>query len=124
MTAAELLPPAVLNRKAVVYVKRSKRTQVQTNLGSQDPQYDSVDEARRRSFLNVEVIDEDLGRSVSGTMARPRFDRPVEWLCAGDVGAVLRFDASRILRNGRGWHHLLELRGLVGARAIGPYRGL
>ena len=39
-------------------------------------------------------------------------------LCAGEVGAVLCFDASRLARNGRDWHHLLELCGLVEARVI------
>ncbi len=51
-------------------------------------------------------------------MARPGFDRLVAWLCAGEVGAVLCFDASRLARNGRDWRHLLELCGLVGARVI------
>src|SRR6187200_2586224 len=46
------------------------------------------------------------------------FDRLVAWLCAGKVGAVLCFDASRLARNGRDWHHLLELCGLVEARVI------
>ena len=50
--------------------------------------------------------------------ARPGFDRLVAWLCAGEVGAVLCFDASRLARNGRDWHHLLELCGLVEARVI------
>src|SRR5207244_2305808 len=93
-------------------------TQVQTNLESQRRQYDLVEEARRRGFVNIEVIDDDLGRSASGTMARPGFDRLVAWLCAGEVGAVLCFDASRLARNGRDWHHLLELCGLVEARVI------
>jgi DNA invertase Pin-like site-specific DNA recombinase len=118
MTGADLLPATVLKRKAVVYVRQSTQTQVQTNLESQRRQYDLVDEARRRGFRDVEVIDDDLGRSASGTMARPGFDRLVAWLCAGDVGAVLCFDASRLARNGRDWHHLLELCGLVGARVI------
>jgi hypothetical protein len=39
-------------------------------------------------------------------------------VCAGEVGAVLCLDASRLARNGRDWHHLLELCGLVGARVI------
>ena len=118
MTGADLLPATVLKRKAVVYVRQSTQAQVQTNLESQRRQYDLVDEARRRGFRDVEVIDDDLGRSASGTMARPGFDRLVAWLCAGDVGAVLCFDASRLARNGRDWHHLLELCGLVGARVI------
>ena len=48
----------------------------------------------------------------------PGFERLVAWLCAGEVGAVLCFDASRLARNGRDWHHLLELCGLVEARVI------
>lgn len=60
----------------------------------------------------------NLGRSASGTVARPGFERLVAWLCAREVGAVLCFDASRLARNGRDWHHLLELCGLVEARVI------
>jgi excisionase family DNA binding protein len=118
MTNAELLPATVLKRKAVVYVRQSTQAQVQLNLESQRRQYELVDEARRRGFRDVEVIDDDLGRSASGTVARPGFDRLVAWLCAGEVGAVLCFDASRLARNGRDWHHLLELCGLVEARVI------
>jgi excisionase family DNA binding protein len=118
MMNSELLPAAVLRRKAVVYVRQSTQTQVQTNLESQRRQYDLVEEARRRGFAQVEVIDDDLGRSASGMVARPGFDRLVAWLCAGEVGAVLCFDASRLARNGRDWHHLLELCGLVEARVI------
>jgi excisionase family DNA binding protein len=118
MTGTDLLPPAVLKRKAVVYVRQSTHAQVQTNLESQRRQYELVDVARRRGFHDVEVIDDDLGRSASGMVARPGFERLVAWLCAGDVGAVLCFDASRLARNGRDWHHLLELCGLVEARVI------
>jgi DNA invertase Pin-like site-specific DNA recombinase len=39
-------------------------------------------------------------------------------LCAAEVGAVLCFDASRLSRNIRDWHHLLELCGLLAARVI------
>ena len=118
MTGAELLPAAVLKRKAVVYVRQSTPAQVQGNLESQRRQYELVDVARRRGFRDVEVIDDDLGRSASGTAARPGFERLVAWLCAGEVGAVLCLDASRLARNGRDWHHLLELCGLVEARVI------
>ena len=89
MMDGEVLPPALLKRKAVVYVRQSTQTQVQINLESQRRQYDLVDEARRRGFRNVEVIDDDLGRSASGTVARPGFEKLVAWLCAGDVGAPL-----------------------------------
>ncbi len=118
MTASDALPAALLQRKAVVYIRQSTQAQVQTHTESRRRQYELVDVARARGFRQVEVIDDDLGRSASGTVARPGFDRLVAWLCAGEVGAVLCFDASRLARNGRDWHHLLELCGLVEARVI------
>jgi DNA invertase Pin-like site-specific DNA recombinase len=119
MTTHEaLLPTTVLRRKAIIYVRQSTPQQVQSNLESQRRQYDLVDVARRRGFTDVEIIDDDLGRSASGAVDRPGFDRLVAALCAGQVGAVLCLDASRLARNGRDWHHLLELCGLVDARVI------
>ena len=118
MTTSEMLPATVLERKAVVYVRQSCQTQVETNLESRRRQYELVEVARRQGFRAIEVIDDDLGRSASGMVARPGFDRLVAALCAGEIGAVLCFDASRLARNGRDWHHLLELCGLVEARVI------
>jgi len=118
MTNADILPAEVLKRKAVVYVRQSTYAQVRTNLESQRRQYDLVGEARRLGFRDIGVIDDDLGRSATGTVARPGFEKLVAWLCAGEVGAVLCLDASRLARNGRDWHHLLELCGLVDARVI------
>ncbi len=116
--SVEVLPAAILKRKAVVYVRQSTQSQVLTNLEGQRRQYDLAEVARHHGFVAIEVIDDDLGRSASGTVARPGFDRLVAAVCAGEVGAVLCFDASRLARNGRDWHHLLELCGLVGARVI------
>jgi DNA invertase Pin-like site-specific DNA recombinase len=118
MTGGDALPPAILQRKAVVYVRQSTQAQVETNLESRRRQYELVDLARRKGFHSVEVIDDDLGRSASGMVIRPGFERLVAALCAGEIGAVLCFDASRLARNGRDWHHLLELCGLVEARVI------
>src|SRR3954464_1621830 len=118
MNGADLLPASVLKRKAVVYVRQSTPAQVQFNLESQRQQYELVEVARRRGFDAVEIIDDDLGKSASGMVARPGFERLVASLCAGHVGAVLCLDASRLARNGRDWHHLLELCGLVEARVI------
>jgi DNA invertase Pin-like site-specific DNA recombinase len=118
MTTHDTLPAAVLQRKAVVYVRQSTPQQVQSNLESQRRQYELVEVARRRGFTNIDVIDDDLGRTASGSVERPGFDRLVAALCAGQVGAVLCLEASRLARNGRDWHHLLELCGLVEARVI------
>lgn len=73
MTSTDLIPTALLARKAVVYVRQSTQSQVMTNLESQRRQYDLVDVARQRGFSDIEVIDDDLGRSASGTVARPGF---------------------------------------------------
>lgn len=101
MTNNDLLPATVLKRKAVVYVRQSSQSQVQNNLESQRRQYDLVEEARRRGFRDTEVIDDDLGRSASGMVAPPGFEKLVAWLCAGEVGAVLCFDASRLAQLAR-----------------------
>jgi DNA invertase Pin-like site-specific DNA recombinase len=118
MTGGNLLPVALLRRKAVVYVRQSTSQQVTANLESQRRQYELVELARRWGFRDVEVIDEDLGRSASGAVDRPGFERLVEDLCTGRVGAVLCLEASRLSRNGPDWHRLLELCGQVDARVI------
>jgi DNA invertase Pin-like site-specific DNA recombinase len=118
MNAGRNLPVSVLRRKAIVYVRQSTPGQVHQNLESQRRQYDLVDVARNYGFSAIDVIDDDLGRSASGAVARPGFDQLVAELCSGSVGAVLCLEASRLSRNGRDWHHLLELCGLVEARVI------
>ena len=118
MTNSEVIPAELLQRKAVVYVRQSSPAQVVTNLESQRLQYDLVRIARQRGFVDIEVIDDDLGCSANGTVSRPRFDRLLGLLRAGKIGAVLCFDASRLARNGRDWQHLLELCGMVKARVI------
>src|ERR1700741_1503033 len=118
-----LLPAVVLQRKAVIYVRQSTPQQVQVNLESQRRQYELVEVARRRGFTQIDEIDDDLGSTACGAVERPGFDRLVAGLCAGQVGAVLCLDASRLARNGRDWHHLLELCGLVEARVIDPAGG-
>lgn len=117
MSAREL-PKDVLARAAIVYVRQSTGAQVQENLESQRRQYGLVDIARQYGFQEVSVIDEDLGRSASGAMDRPGFRNLVGRICEGTVGAVFCLEASRLARNGRDWHHLLELCGLVGAYVI------
>src|SRR5580765_5033869 len=106
-----------LSRRACVYVRQSTPDQVHNNLESQRRQYALVDRARQLGWERVEVIDDDLGRSGSGT-TRPGFERLLAMLCDGAVGAVLSIEASRLARNGRDWHTLLEFCSVVGALLI------
>lgn len=103
-----------MRRGAVVYVRQSTQTQLIENRESRKRQYALADRARELGFQRVDVIDEDLGRSGSGLVERPGFQRLVAAVCAGEVGAVLCIEASRLARNGRDWHHLIDLCGLVG----------
>jgi DNA invertase Pin-like site-specific DNA recombinase len=61
----------------------------------------------------VEVVDEDLGRSGSGRVARPGFERLVSAVCLEEVGGVFALEASRLARNNRDWSHLVDLCGLT-----------
>ena len=55
------------------------------------------------------VIDEDLGVSGSGSRERPGFGRLLTAVCNGEAGAVFALEASRLARNNRDWHHLVDL---------------
>ena len=109
-----------LARAAIVYVRQSTMAQVIGNLESQRRQYDLASAARTAGFKSVTVIDDDLGRSGSGTVERPGFERLVAMVCSGDIGAVYCIEASRLARNGRDWHHLIELCALAGTLVIDP----
>jgi len=71
-----------------------------------------ADRARSLGWSRVEVVDEDLGRSGSGRVERPGFQRLVSAVCLEEVGAVFALEASRLARNNRDWHHLVDLCGL------------
>lgn len=111
------LPKSVLERRALVYVRQSTGQQVVEHLESQRLQYELAGLAKEYGFRDIQVID-DLGCSASGMVQRPGFESLVAQLCQGIVGAVFCLDASRLARNGREWHHLLEMCGLVGAQVI------
>src|SRR5881397_3655474 len=114
LTAERLL------RKAIVYVRQSSPNAMLHHQESQRRQYGLTDRARELGFQEVTVIDEDLGRSGSGLVERPGFQRLVAEVCSGEVGAVFCIEASRLARNGRDWHHLIELCGMVGAVVVDP----
>src|SRR3989441_9868610 len=106
-----------LVRRACVYIRQSTPGQVQHNLESQRRQYALVNRARALGWQEVDVIDDDLGVSGSGTH-RAGFERLLRALCDGQVGAVFSIEASRLARNGRDWHTLLEFCSVVGALLI------
>ncbi len=112
------LPASVLDRRALVYVRQSTTAQVEQNLESTRRQYELVELARAYGFRDVAVVDEDLGRSAGGTTERPGFRAVIAQICDGAIGAVFCLEASRLARNGREWHQLLELCGLMDVRVV------
>jgi DNA invertase Pin-like site-specific DNA recombinase len=102
-----------LARSAQVYIRQSTADQLLHNQESQRRQYGLAARARQLGWTTVEVIDDDLGRS-GGGINRPGFERLLAAICEGRVGAVFAIEASRLARNGRDWHTLIEFCGLVG----------
>ena len=111
-----------LARDAVVYIRQSTPDQLRHNHESRRRQYGLADRARGLGWDEPVIIDEDLGRSGGGT-SRPGFERLLVAICEGRVGIVLSLEASRLARNGRDWHTLLEFCALVGC-LLGDEDGL
>jgi DNA invertase Pin-like site-specific DNA recombinase len=107
------ITPEHLARSAIVYIRQSTPQQVAHNLESQRRQYALVERGRQLGWDDVQVIDDDLGRTGDGRVARPGFEKLLAAICEGRVGAVLSIEASRLARNGREWHTLLEFCGVV-----------
>jgi excisionase family DNA binding protein len=105
---------AHLERTAYVYVRQSTADQLANNPESRRRQYALEPRARSLGWQDVVVIDDDLGRS-GGGIVRPGFDRLLSAICSGSVGAVLAIEVSRLARNGRDWHTLIEFCALVGS---------
>lgn len=109
----EKIRPDHLERAAYVYVRQSSLQQVRHHREGQQRQYGLADRARQVGFTRVVVIDDDLGVSGTGRQTRPGFGRLLTAVCEGTVGAVFALEASRLARNNRDWHHLIDLCGMT-----------
>jgi DNA invertase Pin-like site-specific DNA recombinase len=106
---SDKITAAHLTKAAYVYIRQSTMQQVRHNLESHRRQYALQDRARELGFSEVVVIDDDLGISGSGAKERPGFARLLAAVCNGEVGGVFALEASRLARNNRDWHHLIDL---------------
>ena len=102
-----------LARKAIVYIRQSSEYQVRHNTGSQEWQYGLKARAGALGWPDVTFIDQDLGLSGSGDARRPGFKIMLDAICNREVGIILSVDATRLSRNGREWHTLIEFCGIV-----------
>ena len=90
-------------------MRQSSLQQVRDHTEGQRQQYALADRSRALGFRKTVLIDEDQGRSGSGQQERPGFGRLLTGVCQGSVGAVFALEASRLARNNRDWHHLVDL---------------
>jgi DNA invertase Pin-like site-specific DNA recombinase len=98
-----------LERKAILYVRQSSAHQVLHNRESSMLQYAMRDRLAALGWSQIDTVDDDLGRSAAGGIARAGFERMVAEVCLGKVGAVAAREVSRFARNSRDWQQLIEM---------------
>jgi DNA invertase Pin-like site-specific DNA recombinase len=106
---SEKIRPHHLERKAILYVRQSSAHQVLHNRESSALQYAMRDRLTALGWTKIETVDDDLGRSAAGGVARAGFERMVAEVCLGKVGAVAAREVSRFARNSRDWQQLIEM---------------
>lgn len=106
---SEKVKPFHRSRKAILYIRQSSQYQVVHCQESQRLQYGMKARLSQMGWNDIEVIDEDLGLSASGTKNRQGFDRMVTQVCMGTIGAVATRELSRFARNSREWQKLIEV---------------
>jgi DNA invertase Pin-like site-specific DNA recombinase len=113
------------DRLAIVYVRQSTPQQMTRHPESTRLQYGLVDRALALGWegAQVQVIDEDLGKSGATALGRAGFQRLVSEVSLNQVGLVLGIEMSRLARSCRDWYQLLEVCGLFGT-LIGDWDGI
>lgn len=106
---SDKIKPHHLARRAIVYVRQSSPHQVLHNPESRTLQYAMRDRLAALGWGEIETVDDDLGRSAAGGVARAGFERMVAEVCLGKVGAVAAREVSRFARNSRDWQQLIEM---------------
>jgi len=104
------------SKTAYIYVRQSSAGQVRHHQESTQLQYRLVERAITLGWPRerICVIDDDLGKSGSGSVERLGFQKLIAEIGLGQAGLVISFDASRLARNNRDWHQLLDLCSLFG----------
>ena len=120
----EKVTPQHLKRAAVIYIRQSTMKQVMENQESTRRQYALQDKAYSLGWPkeSIIVIDEDLGVSGSGRVARSGFQRLMSMIPAGEVGAVFGLEISRLARSSADMMKMIELCGLFDTLVIDEER--
>jgi DNA invertase Pin-like site-specific DNA recombinase len=105
-----------VDRIAIVYVRQSDPQQVLNNRESRERQYALADHAVALGWSRdrVVVIDDDQGQSGRTADQRGGFQRLLAEVTMEHVGLILGIEMSRIARNNKDWHNLLEMCAIFG----------
>jgi DNA invertase Pin-like site-specific DNA recombinase len=116
LSTDERITTAHRAKLAYVYVRQSSPGQVRHHQESTELQYRLVERAAVFGWPRerVHVIDDDLGKSGTSSRDRYGFQTLIAEVGLGKAGLVMSLDASRLARNNRDWHQLLELCSLFG----------
>jgi hypothetical protein len=100
--------PHHLQKKAILYVRQSSAFQAAHNRESRALQYAMRDQLAARGWHDIEVIDEDVGRSAAGHVERTVFERMVAEVPGsgrrrrGPRGVAVRPQQPRVAATRRG----------------------
>jgi DNA invertase Pin-like site-specific DNA recombinase len=113
MTTSELITPAHLARKALIYIRQSTLQQVLTNQESLRLQYALRLRALELGWRaeDIEIIDSDLGQTAAVSQNREGFKEVVSRVTLGEVGLLLSSEVTRLSRNCSDWYPLLDICG-------------
>ena len=106
---SEKIAPQHIARRAILYVRQSSAQQLVNNEESRRLQYAMRQRLHALGWKDVEVIDEDLGKSAAGFVTRRGFQRLMAEVSLGLVGVVAAREVSRFARNSREWQQLIEI---------------
>jgi DNA invertase Pin-like site-specific DNA recombinase len=103
-------------RLAIVYVRQSDPQQVLNHVESRERQYALVDLAAALGWPRdrILLIDEDQGSSGKSADWRTGFHRLLAEVTMDHVGLILGIEMSRVARNNKDWHHLMEMCAIFG----------
>ncbi len=104
------------SRWAIVYIRQSEPQQVLNHIESRQRQYALVDLAVSLGWPRdrILLIDEDQGKSGKTADRRTGFQRILAEVTMDHVGLILGIEMSRMARNNKDWHHLMEMCAIFG----------
>ncbi len=123
MSSNSKVTSAHLRRRACLYIRQSSLHQVETHKESQFRQYDLRHRALALGWSEdqIDIIDEDQGKSGASTAQRTGFQDLRARVGAAEVGIILSLEVSRLCRDNAEWHQLLRIAAVSNTLILDEY---